>query len=123
MMETQPTESDRRHHRRAVSNTTAHVKTRETLIEYTVRNLSVGGALLTDGPPLREGTLVEVVIHVPLYPEIRVPARVVHRVDTLDGDKCTGLAFLHQNDVTEDHIQSALLSELERSAVTGTLKR
>jgi hypothetical protein len=39
---------------------------------------------------------------------------VVHRVDTLDGAKCTGIAFLHQNDVTEDHIQAALLSELER---------
>jgi hypothetical protein len=113
-MEIQPTEVERRQHRRAVSNTTAHVKTTRSLIKYAVRNLSVGGALLTDGPPLPAGTLVEVVIHVPLYPEIRVKARVVHRVDTLDGDKCTGIAFLHQNDVTEDHIQAALLSELER---------
>jgi hypothetical protein len=112
-------EDERRRHPRNVSNTTAIVRTGDKEVKYVVRNLSVGGTLLSDGPPLPEGLAVEVEIHVPDYPTIEVKARVVHHVNTLDGAKCNGLAFLHASQITHDHIRAALLSELERSRAMG----
>ncbi len=109
---------ERRRHPRTISHTTAVVKTRSSLHHYVVSNLSVSGALLVDGPVLAERTLVEVILQLPLYPEVRVPARVVRCETTLDGAEI-GVEFNHQTDTTEDHIQAALLSELERSQTHG----
>ena len=117
-MDVQPMEVERRRHRRIPSQTVAFVKTKETLQQYHVRNLSVGGAMLSGGPELKIGTKIQVILNVPLYPPIRIMAKVVHTVDMLDGTLCYGIEFRHKTDVTEDQIQSALLSELERAART-----
>lgn len=99
-----------------MSPTSALVRTQRALLRYRVVNLSVSGAMLSDGPLLNVGAVFECVLLLPLYPPIRVPATVVHHASTLDGHRSLGIAFMHDGDQTEDHIQSALLSELERKA-------
>jgi len=114
------TATDRRRHPRTISKTTAVIKTMHALHRYEVSNLSVSGALLCSGPPLVEGVLVEVLLHIPLYPDIRIAAKVVHTARTDDGTRI-GIEFIHASDFTEDHIQAALLSELERSQTHGLI--
>ena len=114
------TKSERRKHPRTISHTTCEVRTRDGSCEFQVRNLSAAGALLSDGPLLPEGKKVLVVLRVPLYPEIEVWARIRRRGRDEDGAPLLGIEFLH-DDVTEDHIQSALLSELERSHTHGII--
>jgi hypothetical protein len=119
-MRVQTTTAERRRHPRTISHTTAVVKTKQTLREYTVSNLSVSGALLVDGPPLPEGAVVQIILRLPLYPDIRIGARVV-RCDRVEHRHHVGVTFLHASDQTEDHIQAALLSELERSQTHGVI--
>ncbi len=112
---------DRRAHPRVDSDTRCVVKTRVGMHEYGVRNLSVSGALLTGGPRLRKRCPLVVLLRVPLYPEVRIPARVVRIGTDEDGSPFVGIEFVHQSDITEDHIQAALLSELERSRTNGCI--
>jgi hypothetical protein len=112
---------ERRKHPRTVSHTTCELRTKDGACEYQVRNLSVSGALLGDGPFLPEGKKVLVVLRIPLYPEIEVWAKVRRRCRDDDGAPVLGIEFVHVTDVTEDHIQSALLSELERSHTHGII--
>ena len=113
--------SERRKHPRTISHTTCELRTKDGSCEYQVRNLSVSGALLAEGPFLPEGKKVLVVLHVPLYPEIEVWALVRRRNRDDDGAGVLGIEFVHVTDVTEDQIQSALLSELERSHTHGII--
>jgi len=115
------TPTDRRAHRRVDSDTYCVVKTRSGIYEYTVRNLSVSGALLHRGPPLRKRCRLVVVLQVPLYPEIRIRARVVRTGSDEDGRRFVAIEFVHRSDTTKDHIQAALLSELERSRSNGRI--
>jgi hypothetical protein len=119
-MRMQTTTTERRRHPRTISHTTAVVKTRHALQEYTVSNLSVSGALLTGGPPISEGAVVTMILRLPLYPDIRIGARVV-RCERAEHAHQLGVSFVHASDQTEDHIQSALLSELERSQTHGVI--
>jgi hypothetical protein len=119
-MRVQTTTTERRRHPRTISHTTAVVKTTKTLQEYTVTNLSVSGGLLVDGPPLPEGAVVQMILRLPLYPDIRVGARVI-RCDHVDHTCQIGVMFIHTSDQTSDHIQAALLSELERSQTHGII--
>ncbi len=112
---------DRREHARVCSNIRCVVKTRGGMSEYGVADLSVSGALLTEGPRLRDRCPLIVLLRVPLYPEVRVPARVVRNGVDDAGRPTLGIEFVHTSDVTEDHIQSALLSELERSRSDGRI--
>lgn len=112
--------SERRRHPRTLSHTEAVVKTLAGIFHYDVSNLSASGALLTGQPPLREGERVEVILRLPLYPEVRVHADVL-RCIRVGGVAEIGLAFVHVDDRTEDHIQSALLSEIERSQTEGLI--
>lgn len=109
----------RRVHPRVDSHIRCVVKTRRGMHEYGVADLSVSGALLTGGPRLRNRCPLIVLLHVPLFPEVRIPARVVRTGVDDDGSPAVGIEFVHSSDVTEDHIQSALLSELERSRSDG----
>jgi hypothetical protein len=115
------TPEERREHPRTFSRTTCLVKTRDAVHEYLVRNLSVSGALLTAGPKLGEGYPIVITLRIPLYPEVKVPARVVRTGVDDDGVPYIGVHFIHKSDQTEDHIQSALLSELERSRTDGKI--
>jgi hypothetical protein len=120
-LDTEPTSADRRRHPRTLSHTTAMLTRRGFRHEYEVCNLSVAGALLRGGPELQVGTIVGLVLHMPLYPEIKVSARVARRGLDDDDVACLGVEFLHTSDVTEDHIQAALLSEIERSQTHGMI--
>ncbi len=115
------TAAERRRHPRTFSRTTCIVKTRDGVHEYVVSNLSVSGALLTAGPKLGEGYPLSIVLRIPLYPEVTVAARVVRNGVDDDGVPYMGVEFVHRSDQTEDHIQAALLSELERSRSDGRI--
>lgn len=115
------TPKERRRYPRTISHTTCSLRTRHGTHEYVVRNLSVCGALLVDGPQLGKHARVQAVLHIPLYPDIRVLAKVTRRGTTEDGEPFIAVEFTHGSDTTEDHIQSALLSELERSHTDGVL--
>ena len=119
-MELQTEKSERRRHPRTISHTTALIVTDRMRVECEVSNLSVSGALVVGGPSYKIGSIVRVVLHLPLYPDIRVAARVVRCEPTQSAHEI-GLAFLHETDITEDHIQSALLSEIERSQTHGVI--
>ncbi len=119
--QTQLTAAERRKYPRTLSYTTATVHEGHHAHDYEVRNLSVCGALLTGGPLLDVGTTVHTKLHLPLYPDVELPAKVVRRAVDDDGAQCIGLEFHHRSDVTEDHIQAALLSELERSQTQGRI--
>lgn len=119
-MELDATTQQRRQHPRTLSHTEAVVSTPRGVFSYTVSNLSAGGALLVGGPAQHEGASVVVTLRLPLYPEVRVPAQVMRC--TNDGPNVeVAVAFHHTDDRTEDHIQSALLSEIERSQTEGRI--
>ena len=115
------TAEDRRRYPRMLSHTTCTLRTRHGVDQYTVRNLSVSGALLTEGPLFGVRTPVELVLHMPLYPEIRVQGRVVRLGVDDEGAAFIGIAFDNRGELSEDHIQSALLSEIERSKTDGKI--
>lgn len=117
----EPADDNRRTHQRVQSNTSCVVKTRNGMFECRIRNLSVSGALLAGGPRLQRGCPLVVALRIPLYPEVRIPAKVVRNGIDDDGKPFMGIAFIHRTDVTEDHIQAALLSELERSRTDGCI--
>jgi hypothetical protein len=96
------------------------LSTRRGVFDYTVSSLSVGGATLLGRQVLTAGTRVEVLLRLPLYPEVRIHAEIVSCASTDDG-VALAVDFLHVDDRTEDHIQSALLSEIERSQSNGRI--
>jgi hypothetical protein len=119
--DSQLTAAERRRYPRTLSHTTATLRHGLQRGAYEVRNLSVDGALVARGPRLEVGTAVRAELHLPLYPDVEIAATVVRCAIDDDGEICFGLQFHHRSDVTEDHIQSALLSELERSQTHGII--
>lgn len=109
-----------RRHPRTLSPTDAVACTHHGMFEYTVSNLSVGGATLVGGHSLPAGTRMDVLLRLPLYPEVRIAAEVVGCAND-EGTVAIAVEFLHVDDRTEDHIQSALLSEIERSQTGGRI--
>lgn len=117
-VETHPRTTTR--HPRTLSPTDAVVTTRRGIYEFTVDRLSVGGATLHGRDTLPVGTRVEIVLRLPLYPEIRVAGDVID-ARFIDGASALAIEFVHADDRTEDHIQAALLSEIERSQSEGRI--
>ena len=115
------TAQDRRLYPRTLSHTCCTVKAPDRVERYSVRNLSVCGALLIDGPLLPNKTKLVISLHMPLYPDVHVHAKVVRRGRDDEGRPFMGLAFDHRGDDSEDHIQAALLSEIERSGAHGRI--
>ena len=112
---------ERRRFPRTLSEVRATLRTAAGYSFYTVRNLSVCGALLTDGPSLAIDAVVDVDLQIPDHPRIRVLARVARKGIHDGGEQYIGLEFLHQSDRTEDLIQAALLDEIERSQTHGII--
>lgn len=106
---------ERRRYPRTLSEVDAVVRSRDGCGRYMVSNLSGCGALLTQGPPLTLDTIVEIDLHIPEHPQIRVMARVAREGLHDGGVRYMGVEFLHRSDETEDLIQAALLDEIERS--------
>lgn len=59
---------------------------------YWSRDLGLGGLLLTGGPDLAVGTMLQVLLHFPWRRPIAIDARVVHR-RSVSGEPAVGLAF------------------------------
>jgi hypothetical protein len=112
---------ERRRHPRTLSHTEAVVHDGRHIMRYVVSNLSVGGGLLIGPSPLQVGTRVDVILQLPLYPEVRVHGDVIRCTTNDDGEVEIAMSFVHHDDRTEDHIQSALLSEIERSQTQGQI--
>jgi hypothetical protein len=112
---------DRRRHPRTLSHTEAVVHDGHHIWRYVVSNLSVGGGLFLGNAPLRVGTRVDVILQLPLYPQVRVHGDVIRCDRNDDGEIEIAMSFVHHDDRTEDHIQSALLSEIERSQTQGRI--
>lgn len=113
--------AERRRYPRTLSQVDAVVRTRNGCGRYMVSNLSVCGALLTQGPPLSLDTIAEIDLHIPQHPQIRVMARVTREGINDEGERFMGVEFLHSSDETEDLIQAALLDEIERSQTGGRI--
>lgn len=114
-------ERERRRYPRTLSQVDAVVRTRNGCGRYLVSNLSVCGALLTQGAPLSLDTIAEIDLHIPQHPQIRVMARVTREGINDEGERFMGVEFLHSSDETEDLIQAALLDEIERSQTGGRI--
>lgn len=112
---------ERRRYPRTLSDVQASVRFRTGCGHYQVRNLSVCGALLTEGPQLRIDTIVEVDLQIRDHAKIRVMARVARRGMHDGGVRYMGVEFLHSSDKTEDEIQIALLDDIERSQTQGII--
>lgn len=112
---------ERRRYPRTLSDVEAVVRFKHGCNVYKVRNLSVCGALLTDGRDIEIDTIVEVDLDIQDHPMIRVMARVVRRGMHDAGARYLGVEFLHQSDHTEDMIQAALLDDIERSQTHGVI--
>lgn len=112
---------ERRRYPRTLSQVDAVVRSRNGCGRYLVSNLSVCGALLTQGPPLALDTIVEIDVHIPEHPQIRVMARVAREGIHDGGVRYMGVEFLHSSVDTEDMIQGALLDEIERSQTHGII--
>ena len=112
---------ERRRYPRTLSQVDAVVRTRDGCGRYVVSNLSVCGAMLTQGPPLSLDAIAEIDLHIPEHPQIRVMARVTREGINDDGARFMGVEFLHSSDETEDLIQAALLDEIERSQTGGRI--
>jgi len=112
---------ERRRYPRTLSQVDAVVRTRDGCGRYVVSNLSVCGAMLTQGPVLALDTIAEIDLHIPESPQIRVMARVTREGLDDDGACFLGVEFLHSSDETEDLIQAALLGEIERSQTSGRI--
>src|SRR5687768_15138927 len=63
---------DRRRHPRTLSHTEAVVHDERSIWRYVVSNLSVGGGLFIGNTPQHAGKRVDVILQLPLYPEVRV---------------------------------------------------
>jgi hypothetical protein len=113
---------ERRRYPRTLSQVDAVVRTRDACGRYVVSNLSVCGAMLTQGPPLSLDTIAEIDLRVPENPQIRVMARVTREGIDDEGARFMGVEFLHSSDETEDLIQAALLDEIERSQTGGRIE-
>jgi hypothetical protein len=112
---------ERRRYPRTLSQVDAVVRTRDGCGRYMVSNLSVCGAMLTQGQPLSLDTITEIDLHIPETPQIRVLARVTREGLDDDGARFMGVEFLHSSDETEDLIQAALLGEIERSQTSARI--
>lgn len=113
--------TERRRYPRTLSEVHATVRSRDGVGLYLVRNLSVCGALFTEGPSLDTDTLVEVDLRIPDHRQIRVVARVTRHGIHDGGAEYFGVEFVHRSSETEDAIQEALLDEIERSQTHGVI--
>ncbi len=78
----------------------------DTAVPYRVENLSAGGALLCDGPPIPARQTLQVVLRVEPLPPVEVGARIVWR----GGGKRPryGVEFIGMDASMEDAIHEAV---------------
>lgn len=87
--------------------------------EYSVRDLSAGGASLVDGPPLAAGTKCELVLRMPGLGSLRVSAIIAHVGD--QPSEGLGVRFTNLLPEVEDGLEMLVQQELERSSLPSVL--
>lgn len=96
---------------------TAVVFERErTLGRFVVQNLSAGGALLTGRHDVGRNETVRVLLPLPGREPLVLWGRVVRRASAPNQLHVLGIEFEHPTPTTEDAIQEALVSEIQRRA-------
>ena len=87
--------------------------------EYSVRDLSAGGASLVDGPPLAKGTECSLLLRMPGLGSLRLSAVIAHVHDT--EDEGLGVRFTHLLPEVKDGLEELVLQELERATLPSVL--
>jgi hypothetical protein len=87
--------------------------------EYSVRDLSVGGALLVDGPPLVAGVACTLLLRMPGLGTLRISAFTVRGRDGPLQE--VGVRFSELSPEVEDGLQQLVEQELERTAQPSVL--
>jgi hypothetical protein len=80
---------------------------------YQLRDLSIGGCMLTHGPDCQLGDSVAVTLHVEGEEDIELPAKVVRHVCASEGTQL-GLCFTDHHPLFEDRIQDLVMRSIER---------
>lgn len=109
--------SERRQHPRArVAATASVMREREKLGDYLVENVSAGGALITLGPVLPEGTRIRMSLKLRGRRPIGAEAAVVRHAALPGGRPGFGVEFRNLPADLQDALQRAVLRELEAAA-------
>lgn len=87
--------------------------------EYSVRDLSAGGASLVDGPPLAAGTQCQLLLRMPGLGSLRLSAIIAHIGDV--PSEGLGVRFTNLPPEVEDGLQMLVQQELERSTLPSVL--
>jgi len=82
-------------------------------VRYVVEDLSVGGALLREGPPLQSRGVMRVVLYLKGSAPLVVDAETVRQEQDGASSSGTAIAFRRLTAVQEDIIQDAILNALE----------
>jgi len=80
---------------------------------YRLRDLSIGGCMLTHGPDCKLGDRVAITLHVEGEEDIELPAKVVRQEHAPDGPHL-GLCFTDHDPLFEDRIQDLVMRSIER---------
>ncbi|HMJ12397.1 MAG TPA: PilZ domain-containing protein [Polyangiaceae bacterium] len=109
--------SERRAHPRVPFHATARLFTEAQVIgDYTVQDLSVGGALLYGSVALTVGAVLGVWLSSTRLGAVRVAAEVKRVQRGADGKVAIGLKFKNPSSKIEAMIQEAVLAELEAAS-------
>ena len=103
----------RRHPRVDVAATAVVLMPDSSSAHYMIDDLSVGGALLRDGPPLMTGDVIRMALYLRCSAPLLVDAELVRRKPGNTSGSGTAIAFRHLTAAQEDLIQDAILDGLE----------
>lgn len=87
--------------------------------EYSVRDLSAGGASLVDGPRLATGTTCELSLRMPGLGSLRLSAIIAHVSE--QPSEGLGIRFTNLLPEVEDGLEMLVQQELERAALPSVL--
>ena len=87
--------------------------------EYTVRDLSAGGASLVDGPPLRAGTVCRLLLRMPGLGSLKLSAVIVHPPE--QRGEGLGIRFTQLEPEVLEGLRELVAQELECAAMPSVL--
>lgn len=91
----------------------------ERIGEYSVRDLSAGGASLVDGPPLAAGTTCNLLLRMPGLGSLRLSGEIAHMSD--ERSHWLGIRFTNLKPEVLDGLKELVFQELERAQVPSVL--
>ena len=107
--------NERRHHPRVdvAASAVVLMPGSSSPVRYVVDDLSVGGALLRDGPPLMTGDVIRMALHLRCSAPLLLDAELVRRKPNSGLGSGYAVAFRQLTAAQEDVIQDAILNALE----------